>query len=229
VILDAAPFTSARRLKDMLEVLAIVKQDIQTRSVALTVPSYLFYELEVLLKARKPTARLVEIFRAWLPIYSEDYIDELLVGLTSREYLESLDTLFREFHPYPANKYVGELEQVGEGTLRRKALVEHLGHIIGEIVFEILAVSYILKALIVTFGERLAKLAHRVGVAMVKIHSRYKEELRQRAHIRRMLRLMGYVLTFEVSSSLLNIVGELPVLHNHSTDIGLGLIIVADG
>lgn len=102
----------------------------------------------------------------------------------------------------------------------------------GDTVFEILAVSHELKAIIFTFGERLANMAYQARVTILKVHSEYKETLKQKANIKRALRLMGYGLSFKVVSHMMGILGSsiIPIdLQEYTNDIGLGLIIIADG
>jgi predicted DNA-binding protein (UPF0278 family) len=219
----------------MIQVLEIARGDITVTQVRLVMPTSLYNELWSFIKywpdlPGQALEKLIEIFKLWLPFYSRDHVIEMVRGLSvNKEYRFALERFFREYGPTAANEYVGDVEQIGEETLYRKFVWERLGRLAGEIVFEILAVSHKLKATIVTFGERLANLAHQVGVVLVKTHSQYKEALRKRANVRRGLRLMGYVFSSQTLPELITSLGLPADLQIPKADIGLGLILIADG
>lgn len=230
IVLDISSFTSPNRLNDLLQVLKIIKQDIIGTKPRIVMPSYLFYELSLFIKAKEMPQKLVEVFNAWHPSYSSVRVAELVRGLSNNlEYLEMLKEFFLEYNPIPASEYVGNFDQIGEQTLYRKSLREQFGDVVGDIVFELLAVSHKLKAIIIAFGERFASLAYQAGIVLVKAKSRYKQVLKQKANVKRALRVMGYALSFQATSEMIDLL-ELPIYFEiHTTDIGLGLILLADG
>ncbi len=229
-VLDPSGFTSPTRLNDLLRILNIIRQDVKGTEALFVMPHSLFHELSLFIENREISQKLVDVFNAWLPSYSEDHIIELIRGLSvNRDYLDSLKKFFLEYKPTTANEYVGNLDKIGEQTLYRNSLRERLGDLVGETVFEMLAVSYKLKAVMITFGERLAQLAHKAGVILVKTHSEYKNTLKQRGNIQRALRLMGYFLSLQLTTEMIDLLGLPPSLKVYKEDIGFGLIIIADG
>ena len=102
-----------------------------------------------------------------------------------------------------------------------------MGQIVGEIIIEMLAMAYKLKALILSFGERSLKLVSKLGVPIIRATSTLKEDIKRRGKIRRALRISGYALSFDVVRILTAQLGL--SLLPFQKDIGLGLILVADG
>ena len=223
LILDPSLFTSTGRLKDALEVLSVLKEN----SVKIVLPSSLIDSFEVLLAGKEPE-NLYEIYKAWLPFYPNDHIVAIIKHqMIDKEYLDRLRIFFKEYSPIAAREYVEDIEQLGERSIRRDRVREKLGRIVGQIAFELIAVSYKLRAWIVGFGRRVYTLLSRVGVKISESKSSLKKKIKRHSKVRRAIRIAGYVITSDAAKILMANLGlpEIPF----SRDIGVGLILVANG
>ena len=223
LILDPSLFTSVGRLKDALKVLDALKKN----SVKIVLPSSLIDDFKALLAGRGPE-NLYVIYKAWLPFYPKDHIAAIVKHqVTDREYLRNLDILFKEYTPIAAREYVENIERLGEHSIRRDRVRQKLGKIVGQIAFELIAVSYKLGAWIVGFGRRVYTLLSRVGVKIYESKSSLKKLIKRHSNVRRTLRIAGYAIASDAAKILMASLGlpEIPL----SRDIGLGLILVANG
>jgi len=236
LILDPSLFTSVYRLKDALKVLNTLRRKIIRSSIEeyaehvslkIVLPSNLIDDFEALRAGKEPES-LYEIYRAWLPFYPRDHIRAIVDHQkTDREYLENLDILFKEYLPIAAREYVENIEQIGEQSIRRERVKQKLGRIVGRIAFELIAVSHKFGAWIVGFGRRVYTLLSRVGVKIYESKSSLKKLVKRHSNVRRTLRIAGYVIALDAAKILMASLGlpEIPL----SRDIGLGLILVANG
>lgn len=236
LVLDPSLFTSLGRLKDALKVLDSLRDRINREymmkhathvSVKIILPSSLFDETQALLKGGEPE-NLNAIYKAWLPFYPKDHIRAIVnYQRIDKEYLETLNILLEEYSPVAAREYVGNIEQVGEQSIRRKRVQEKLGRIVGQIAFELLAVSFKFGAWIVGFGRRIYTMLSRLGVKIQESKSSLKKFVKKHSSVRRTLRIAGYVIASDAAKILMESLGlpEMPL----PRDIGVGLILVANG
>lgn len=173
---------------------------------------------------------LNELFRAWLPFYSRDHVAGIVRGLSKDSlYQKQLGLLFKRHRPVSSREVLGDIGQVGERTLYREYLRERLGGLVGDFIFEACALSELDASGTISFGEQFANLAYRAGISVHKAVSRYKLELKKRSRVRYGLRLIGYGLSFQAiqeAARRLGIGMNFPI---PLSDVGLGLILVADG
>lgn len=236
LVLDPSLFTSVSRLKDALKVLNTLKKEFDRNSiekyatratVKIVLPSNLIDDFQALLAGSEPK-NLYVIYKAWLPFYPKDHIRAIVNHQrTDREYLETLDILFKEYLPIAARECVENIEQIGARSIKREKVEQKLGRIVGQIAFELIAVSYKFGAWIVGFGRRVYTMLSRLGVKIRESKSSLKKFVKRHSHVRRTLRIAGYVIASDAAKILMASLGlpELPV----SRDIGIGLILVANG
>jgi len=228
VTVDPSPFTSTKRLSDLLKVLGLMKSDLFCPLTKVVLPTYLYNELFSITEKKGASDVLPEIFRGWLPFYSQDHIEAIIRGIERDEtYMDTINKFFNLFKPIPASEYVSDLTKLGSKSVHRDEATERLGRIVGEIVFEMMALSDRLQAVILSFGEITATLIARLGVTVIKTHSKFKANVKKRANIRRVLRVTGYALSFDSLRRFIEVFQ--PINFPSIGDVGLGLIIVADG
>lgn len=190
-------------------------------------PTLLYEELRVILE-REESKIFPSILRAWLPFYSMDHIKAIVTSLTKdEEYLNILNEFFKIFNPEPATEFTSDMEKLGRESIFKREIIEKLGHYVGEILFELLAVSQKLKAIIICFGERTISLIQKFNVSIIRALSRLKKQLKAHTNIRRTIRLVGYIITLDALRDFINVLGlmNFPYIN----DIGVGLIVVANG
>jgi len=227
VTLDPSLFTSIGRLKDSHKILQALKQHFHPAAMKVVLPSHIFNEFDGILKGRKPEM-LGKILETWLPFYPKDHIEALVKHFaTDSKYREALKRLFDDYSPVSAQEYVGDVEKLGRESIHRERIKEELGDIVGKIIFETLAVSQKLKALVIAFGKRTFDLSSRMEVRVKEGVSEFKRMIKRHTNVRRALRIAGYVLSFDIARELMRLLGlpDLPF----PKDVGLGLILVADG
>lgn len=223
LILDPSLFTSTGRLKDALKVLSALKQN----SLKIVLPSSLIDNFEALLAGREPE-NLYAIYKAWLPFYPKDHIAAIVKHqMIDEDYLDGLRFFFKEYLPIAAREFVEHIEQLGEGSIRRDMVLNKLGRIVGQIAFELIAVSHKLGAWIVGFGRRVYTLLSRVGVKISELESSLKKYLKRYSKVRRSLKIAGVALSLSAVKILLTSLGLPETLLIE--DIGIGLVLVANG
>jgi len=226
VTLDPSLFTSIDRLRDSHRILQALKQHFHADSMKVVLPSDLFTEFTAVLKGKAPEI-LGKILKTWLPFYPRDHIEALVKHFTGDHmYRDALNRLFVEFSPVPAQEYIRDVERLGLESIHKGETMQKLGEIAGKIVFETLAVSYKLNALVIAFGKRTFNMCKRIGVKVREEVSKLKRMIKDHADVRRTLKIAGYALSFDVAKALTTQLGlpDFPL-----QDVGLGLIIVADG
>lgn len=230
VTLDPSLFTSIDKLKDSHRILQMLKKyfaENYSGPMKVVMPSDLFVELDGIIKGKTPEM-LGKILKIWLPFYPKDHIEALVKYFaTDDRYRNALNRLFVDFSPAPAQEYVRDVEKIGVESIHRGETVQQLGEIAGKIVFETLAVSHKLKALVVAFGKRTFNMCKRIGVKVREEVSKFKRMIKSHANVRRALRIAGYAFTLDSFQALIAQLG-LPNLP-FSGDIGAGLLLVADG
>jgi hypothetical protein len=225
--LDPSVFTSVGRLEDMLKVLRVSKETLIAERAEVILPSFLFHGLKRILDG-KYSEELYEIYRAWLPFYPKDHVEAIVrQQAMDKRYRELLESFFKEYAPSPAEEHVRNVERIGKGSIRKYNVREILGKIVGNVVFEMLATADKLKALIISFGQRILTLISRIGVTILRAKSDLKKKIKRHSRVRHALRFTGYALSFDVARVLMNTLGipQLPF----PNDIGLGLLLVANG
>jgi len=221
--LDPSLFTSVDRLKDARRVLEALRKG----SLRIVLPSSLFDDFKALLMGKNPE-HLHEIYKAWLPLYPRDHIEAIVKQQSiDRIYLNNLDALFKDYSPIAARDYVENMERVGEKSVWRERVQQKLGPVVGRIAFELIAVSYRLSAWVIGFGRRVYTFLSRVGIKVHESKSRLKKEIKKHSKIRRTLRIAGYAIASDTAKALMVSLGLPPI--PLSRDIGLGMILVADG
>jgi len=224
LVLDPSLFTSTGRLKDLLKVLGVLREE----PVEIVLPSVLIDSFKALLAGREPE-NLYRIYETWLPYYypREHVVAIVKHQMTDKEHLDGLRAFFEEFSPVAAREYVEDIERIGEYSIRRDKVLKKLGKIVGQIAFEMIAISHRLKAWIIGFGRRIHTLLSRVGIKIYEAKSSLKKYIKRNSRVRRSLKIAGIALSLSTAQLLLIGLG-LPetVLID---DIGVGLLLVADG
>ncbi|MDI6691520.1 MAG: hypothetical protein QME50_06640 [Candidatus Bathyarchaeota archaeon] len=223
LILDPSLFTSTSRLKDALKVLSVLKEN----SVKVVLPSSLTDDFEALLAGKEPE-NLYAIYKAWLPLYPEDHIIAIVKHqMIDKDYLDGLRIFFKEYSPIAAREYVGDIEQLGERSIRRDRVRKKLGMTVGQIVFELIAVSHKLGAWIVGFGRRVYTFLSEVGVKISESKSSLKEYIKRHSKVRRSLKIAGLAFSLGAVKILLTSLGLPETLL--IGDIGIAIVLVANG
>ena len=223
LVLDPSLFTSVGRLKDALKVLNVLKKD----SLRIVLPSNLIDDFKALLAGREPEY-LYAIYKAWLPFYPKDHIAAIVKHqATDREYLNNLNNFFKEYSPIAAREYVEDIERLGEQSVWRDKVRQKLGRIVGQIAFELIAISFKLGAWIISFGRRVYTFLSRLGIKIYEAKSSLKKLMKRHSNVRRTLRIAGYAIASDAAKLLIASLG-LPLIPI-SRDIGLGLLLVANG
>lgn len=223
LVLDPSLFTSTGRLRDSLKVLSVLREE----SVKVVLPSILMDNLKALLAGKEPE-NLYTIYRTWLPFYPRDHIVAIVKHqMTDKNHLDGLRAFFEEFSPIAAREYIGDVERIGEHSIRRDEVLKKLGKIVGQIAFEMLAISHRLKAWIIGFGTRIYTLLSRIGIKISEAKSNLKKYIKRHSRVRRSLRIAGFALSLSTAKLLLIGLGLSEALLIE--DIGAGLLLVANG
>jgi hypothetical protein len=223
VALDPSCFVSVSHLRDMVQIL---KEGFPRAKVAL--PTYLQKEL-ILMMRHKNEVYLSEILRAWLPPRTKTFAVPLARGLPrDREYLTLLRKFFAKFQPIPVRNVIGDIEHLGEESLDKSTVLEKLGFAVGDIVFELLALSFKAQSYIVMFWDSMANLVVKIGVKVIRGPSKLKLEVKKRARVRKALRICGYALSLDAVKQIIAylIMGHVSIPFG---DIGVGLLVLANG
>ena len=222
-VLGPSLFTSTGRLKDLLEVLSVLKEE----SGKVVLPSILMDNFKAMLAGREPE-NLYNIYEAWLPFYPRDHIVAIVKHqMTDKDHLDGLRAFFKIHSPISAREYVEDIEQIGEHSIRRDRVAKKLGKIVGQIAFEMVAISHKLKAWIIGFGRRIYTLLSRIGIKIFETKSSLKKYIKRRSRVRRSLKIAGFALSLSTAKLLLICLGLPEALLIE--DIGVGLLLVANG
>ena len=176
IVIDPSPFISSERLIDIIGLLSIMETDFSSSQLNVILPSYLYDSLYSISNCKGP-GYLTEIFKEWLPSsYSKDYVEQIVHGVMSDEqYLESLSRFWKEFNPISAQEHTKNLERTGGEPVYKSDVVNRLGRVVGEIVFELLGILHKLEAFMVSFGEKTIEYMTQFGVTVVRpTQHRYK-------------------------------------------------------
>jgi hypothetical protein len=213
-VLDVSAFISVNHLQDIRAILNVAADREKT---TLILPTILYHELKKVIITGEISPTLKKILYSWA--WRGYYVDYPM----KRDYRILLEWFFGNFKIQPAENIVGEVDKIGEQTLKRDDIINKLGDILGSIVFEILAVSYKLKCHILAFGGGLISLARRLKITTIMFSSKLKDELRSKANVRRALRILRYIATIRTTQQILGDIIPDPSV------IVVGILLIADG
>jgi hypothetical protein len=236
VIVDPSVFVSFQKLDDAFKAMeSLVQPTVCSVQKANTViPSDLYVALVSIFKEEKTDATfqtLKEIFSKWLPFYDRNHIEPIVKELlTDENYRKSVQRFFAAFKPINGKEYTSNQDRIGEKTIHLKEAVTRFGETVGHVVFELLALSEKLKGVIISFGQRLANMAGKLGITVMTVHSRYKNEIKKKGKIKYLLRLSLYAVSRQSLRTLLTDLQISNLDVNLAADIaGLGIFVLADG
>lgn len=225
VVIDPSSFTSIRKIDALLHILDQIKFHLtKDGELKVVLPTSLFYSL----KLRDPR-KMTDIFISWLPFRSKYWVENHTIKLVeNNEYRRLLDVFFIEYNPIPAREFVGGMDKIGEKSIFRRELEEKFRFIVGNIIFELVAVSSKLDALIICLGERTISFFERIGQPILRAQSRFKERIRRHERIHSGIRMIGYALTAQAVGKFIRFL-EMDNPEIRVLGVGAGLIIIGDG
>jgi len=226
-LVDPSPFISAKRIDGLIKILETLSSNLQETKVRVILPTYLYQELSTIMHEKHPKL-MADILKAWMPLLPRDLLKTTAYGLAvDPSYLREVTRLFELFRPIPAEEFASNIDKLGEKSIGRDELIDEFGEIVGKIIFELMAVSDRLRAVIIGFTERTANLISKYRGTVVKTHSKFKHSIKKNSGVRWGLRITGIVLSLESLSYFQQLLQmpDLPVIK----DVGVFLILVANG
>ncbi|ADB58803.1 hypothetical protein [Archaeoglobus profundus] len=231
---DPYTFTSAEGLESLKRALRAISE-ICNCKVRVVIPTLLYRELEVLKEGEIEKSILLRPF----------LIPRRIGIVRMIQLIPVLRQFFYEFKPESAHKYIEEVKEVGPVTRRYievellRVRRELLGYPemrlpigwLSSLIFDYLALTHRLGALIVSFRRRFVDILQKLKIAVLVAHSRFKTAVKERARIvRRDLIIIGTALTRDALERLINQFNfdNLPITIAEYL-AGKVLIIVADG
>lgn len=188
--LDPTCFTSLDELRDAINVLDEFSAD--NRELIVYMPTRIRRAIDQNLDRK--FIELLNLTEKWIT-------EDIPTNIKRLNYEEKLQ--YREFilyfldkyKPKDADSFVGKIRKLGTESIYRDAVIEKYGPIIGEIVFEMLAISSKRNAKIIGFGDKTKSLISGLGITTSEGKSNVKEILRRKRKIRLALKISLFVMT----------------------------------
>ena len=203
--LDPSCFVSLENLKNVSNLLHEFNQN----KFHVIIPTNV-YDV-IILQPDEKFANLPSILNDWLK--EENHINKM-TKFERDEYVNTMRNLLMTYQPSPAKGFVRDLEKIGDKSIYKNSLIEKLGRITGEILFEVMTVSSEYKAQIVALGEKTFDLMQKMGTEVKRGVSKTKKELKNRARIRTPLLIamlfmeghgmLEFIQSFEIEGFLFN-------------------------
>ncbi len=138
--------------------------------------------------------------------------------------LSSLARVFNETcRPVDAAELVGDMEQIGERTIRRDSFL-NVAKVLRTAIFEILAVAHRFKARIFTFGDRLLNLLHKAKILVFTFHHELKDRLKRSSHTKTALKIGIWIFSAGVANL---VVSFIPGINSGNLDLIIRAFTVA--
>lgn len=145
-----------------------------------------------------------------------------------RKYVNNTRNMLRNFLVEPADKYIQNVEKLGTDSIYRNKVLEKIGRITGQIIFDILAISSEIKTSIVAFNNKTLDLISSLGIVVKTGHSKYKEKIRTDANIKRLLRFFQFMIGLSIVGDFFTEF-EMEEIPLSTSELILGVMIVANG
>jgi len=216
-VLDVSTFISADHLQDMIMILDGMAD---RRKITIILPTMLYYQLKNVATTGHISPKFQEILKSWT--WRKAYHKDRPITVNF-EYKRILLWFFKNFKVEQAEKFIRDINKLGEQTLTKDYLISRLGKILGSIVFEILAVSHKLRCVILAFGSVLISFVRKVKITTIMFSSKLKGELKNRTGIRRTLKILGYIATTRTIQQVLTGIFPDPSI------LSVGVLLIADG
>jgi len=190
ICVDPSFFTTSNRLQKLLPVLNKLKSS----KSKIILPSALrpLFERQI-----KPTKEMDEPFEP-----TREETEKLLQAWHSgrrrreatdnRKYNELLSHFYEEFKPIFADEIVGDVEKIGEESIYRADALRRLGKLVGNTVFELMAVCALHIGIITCYGRRTLSFIRKLECAVLEGHSRIKHAMIEHEGISEFLLIVGF-------------------------------------
>ncbi len=176
--LDPTCFTSLDELRDALSVLDELSEN--NARLIVYVPTRIRSAIEFNLDRKlKELSNLAE---QWITLDISNNIKRLNEE-EKLQYRELIIYFLNKYKPKSAGSLVGDIRKLGTQSIYRDAVIEKYGSIIGDTVFEMLAVSSEKNAKIIGFGDKTTSLVSDLNIPTIEGKSGFKEKLRKRKKI----------------------------------------------
>lgn len=232
-VVDSSTFLSSESLQDLLKILEDLKETAGNGKLVILLPSLLYSAVEEMrrvgVSSNKQT--LEEIFYAWLnsdgSAEDKEHAEYIIKGLVDNtEYRSNIEKFISSFSPQKTEDYISTAtfaisdKRVHE-FVNREEINELLPKHAADVLYQTLFASARLGAGILNFGNRLKNIIVRLGKRVKEIRSQFKREIKDRANVKRALKIGFVVISIATTEAILSASHGMAVAWNEIIKAGI--------
>lgn len=221
ICVDPSCFISLKRQTEFLKVLDKISEE-NDNNIEVIIPTIVYDA--IMLEPNQKFKKLESILTDWEDsdeTFRVDFLEQDKFVNNTREFLT-------RYNPKPVKYFVSHMEKIGTESIYKHEVIQKLGEITGNIIFELMASTWETSVKIVSFGKRTISLISKLGVIIKEGHSKYKQRIRSNVGISGLLKILQFVMGLEAARDFMKGL-DMPQIPLTPAELGLGVLLVADG
>ena len=219
---DPSFFAGVNRLETLPQVLDSLKQT-DSKIVLSSELRSLFPSKNDFNEKISPDSNFVKLLKKWNSNFDANAESEL------SSLQEMAQEFFTNYRPIFADDIIVDLEKIGPQSIHLSNVIDRLGNLVGNTIFELMAVSYEKHGIILSYGRKPISLIRKITSPALEGYSNMKHRLIMSGNAPKTLKIIGVFFDAMAANDFVDHfeIAEMPI---PLQDIGnLGLALIADG